>query len=440
MTIQKQTINSQTVIIPTTTTSSPLHQLEPTEQQVNKLASIIQKNGLDLEKATEKQILNFAATIAIEHEDLVDALVKNKLFQDKYTALYEEAQERNEELKEAQQAVKTQETQPKPVMPQEKIQVGDLGKFQMVPSTEIAGFSNLGNTCYMNAGLQALLASPFFLQEMEAKGLPIKAGERPENTAARQEIHTKLKDLIIFHQSSLPNKDEYILLAIKELHKAICDSGFSKEISAGRRAQQDTAEFLRVIFGDFLQREIPIETTKTFTNQGGNLESRQGKTSYVPSFIVAMPESQAQKTLQLQGLVNAHFADEQVEGWKANGDAKPVTAKGRPDQYFSTKKTSIKNPPDYFSLQLKRAQPGFNVDNRNVDLPADGIITIGKHQYQLRSATLHLGDYSGNGHETSVVRKEGKWYYCDDARTYSITDEVANKLIRGACNYVLEKI
>lgn len=81
-----------------------------------------------------------------------------------------------------------------------------------------------------------------------------------------------------------------------------------------------------------------------------------------------------------------------------------------------TKQFSIRNFPHYLVIHWKR----FNNQHRKIDQPI--AVPLQFDSYKISGIVTHSGNGFG-GHYTSCVRRDGHWYFCNDASVMEIRED-----------------
>lgn len=331
------------------------------------------------------------------------------------------------------------------------------------------GIPNLGNSCYMNALLQTLSASPGFYRlvntpievllpttpddvaevceqfpVVDALDLtaPRRPGERHRNANERSitDLPTATKrrnaapagltqTQIQLKARKLQDSLRLFFLAHRSKNKTairIAAYGFRERmIEAGiipsreRTRQQDSSEFMVKILEKLNCPMLEVEEVKTYTDTEavGYVNAQAA-----PQGMLSIPIKDDDGRIisnNFQGLVDTHFAPSQQEGeLSINGN------EVAPHTWEET--TQLTVVPDTIALSLKRFDNHGNKISGQIALPfdnvvdlrkafADGVIKEGDSTlYQITSVIQHVGGTSG-GHYTANVYRDGSWHQCNDS-------------------------
>lgn len=260
------------------------------------------------------------------------------------------------------------------------------------------GLKNIGNSCYMNAILQAL----FNVSEIRSK---IKAEQK--------DGHQIVKILSSIMNETNMDKSEGLL---KRFRKEVFKIKGKGELVQGEYAQHDAQEFLRIIL-DLLKWK-PVKTHTYFTTKVGNRSSKTQLESHIS--IALKDKNNFQETL------NLHFATEQM---KADGiliSTYKAVFDGKAHKFREWQQAiRLEAPfPDNLIVHLKRFDNDRRKINQPIQFPANGLVEIksgdNKISYEIMAYVNHLGTSSSGGHYTSHIKNDrdpvGKerWIHCDD--------------------------
>jgi ubiquitin C-terminal hydrolase len=269
----------------------------------------------------------------------------------------------------------------------------------------VIGLQNIGNTCYMNSGLQIIVhatvlsqfiikntfTSPFlntyqqFLQHYFTSTKPINPHE------LKNAISTYTKHFKGNHQEDSHEFIVYLLDVIEEELK--------KEKLAFQKF--DKNELISILFDTIGETSIQSLTSD-------HHHTKTEKIRYLSLPVVAAT---------LEECFEQYQQDELLTGenkWLADESSK---------LFVDAKKTfSISHAPKYLIFQLKRytfvadrirGRRGIGSKNsQRVVVPPT--MFVNDREYSLRGFVLQSGSLNG-GHYTSGINKSGQWFYCNDS-------------------------
>ncbi|XP_001662174.2 ubiquitin carboxyl-terminal hydrolase 36 isoform X1 [Aedes aegypti] len=284
-----------------------------------------------------------------------------------------------------------------------------------------AGFTNVGNTCYLNSTLQALFHVPAIANWL----LSDKAHrERCEDNVNGQGciICAMAKTLMASQNSSQGSIKPYLVVSKLQL---VC-----KHLVPGR--QEDAHEFLRYLVEamekSYLARfknskeldQYSKETTPLNQILGGYLRSEVKCLSchHVSTTFQHFEDLllDIRKVNSIEEALTMYFARERLEEmqYKCEACKKKVAA---------TKQFSLERAPFALCIQLKRFSMMGNKINKHVELKtrldltpfsSKSAVSNGRLTYKLVSMVTHLGSTQHCGHYTAIGGTESGTYYVFD--------------------------
>lgn len=299
---------------------------------------------------------------------------------------------------------------------------GELKKRPNNIATGIPGISNIGNSCYMNASLQALLAIP----EVKTK---IKERLEQETDKERKDI---LEALDSFIEMLKTYDEEKIAQAAWMLRHKIFYSELFPDFIGGLTSQKDAPSFVQAVL-DVIGWD-PIRFR--FDRRGvGQFKDMQREGNKEEEFMIKVTLS-SDKKKNLQDLIHDEYQEKKNENsWKY--DSK-LTLKS-----FVEQKEHIGSPPKYVFLQLKRFNKKYEKIKDKIKFPEGGVIDLSgpfksEAKYRMICCVNHHGSSLSGGHYTSYLKKGDQWYHCDDRYVSTVTKKKVPK--EEAYIVILEKI
>jgi ubiquitin C-terminal hydrolase len=320
------------------------------------------------------------------------------------------------------------------------------------PQATVYGLPNAGNTCYVNATLQALYACGIFDHvaiidniQLPNEGDPnyydicfLKMIRRTFNEMTKRTIKLEdMKDIIqvlahsmINHYSGIDTKNHIVQNILMDM-RAVPEKGSVN--------QHDVAELLELLLDytiDICQKlhideenekSLPNEAENKFCFSGAIIGEQTYSTSCTkcltsffrrdPFRILSLP-IHGQKSLS--GCIRA-YQDEEVLGEKNKYNCSECS-KGDKELYTIARKKIVLFPSDILVIQLERfanhqEQNEDSVQNKLMDaIECQQTLRIREHDYELKAVINHIGHSIKSGHFTaSALAPNGMWYYVDDS-------------------------
>lgn len=252
----------------------------------------------------------------------------------------------------------------------------------------VTGLPNRGNTCFVNAALQALFAQNHFQQllqkEVAPKHLPLQKALR--NLTERKELHVSLEQLLTILYNTIP------------------------DLKNQRNRLHDVAPVLEELL-EAMQYPLQSEITYQGLEEYGHLYST--KKSPMPLLRVSLQS----RSVDLQMLVDNEFSQEEIRDeknpWKAtdeHGNEIVVT------KYRAI--TKLADPlPEMLVVQLKRFMWDGALQPDLTTVPFEHPLKIGSARYKL-SGCIQFNPVLQ--HYSAEVLKNNDWYLCDDTHVEKI--------------------
>lgn len=267
------------------------------------------------------------------------------------------------------------------------------------------GLNNIGNTCYLNAGLQMLLQNKDL-----CKLIVNKADTSPK-------LHT-MASFIIKYYTTQDNSISPV--EVKEL------VGIKKSLFRGA-AQQDSGEFL-IFLLDLLNDESKGEVNKIFEIETLTTLKCKLKVCLNKTFVKGK-----ENFLILPIKPEYNTLDDCYRGYKFHemlkDDNKVLCVVCKEKRIFSTR-LEISVWPKHLIIWLKRFD-NTRKNNKDIEIPIDW-----RHNYSLAGAIYHSGSVNG-GHYFYLRRDFGldKWFMLNDSSVSQIDSSHINNYLNKA--YIL---
>lgn len=280
------------------------------------------------------------------------------------------------------------------------------------------GFKNIGNTCYLNSGLQMLV------QNSELCELIIKY-------SSGSDILNKIAQFI----KTYYDKSSIDVIVPNEIKKIVENK---KDLFEGFQ-QQDSTEFII-----YLLDVIDEEVKKIHQNSGGiqpifgikfNVRIKCKHTECLEIYN----REEFNNFLLLDINSNCTSLDDAYRNFKSGTklelDNKYFCEKCQ-DKRVASKRHTIDKWPKYLGIWLKRfTQNGkqFTKNNQELYIPFEW-----RHNYYLYGAIIHYGSLNG-GHYVYVGNQESKWYLFNDSTVSEIKNELELKSLLAKAYWLCYK-
>eukprot|EP00163_Fabomonas_tropica_P034463 TRINITY_DN954_c0_g1_i1.p1 TRINITY_DN954_c0_g1~~TRINITY_DN954_c0_g1_i1.p1 ORF type:complete len:713 (+),score=143.23 TRINITY_DN954_c0_g1_i1:596-2734(+) len=278
-----------------------------------------------------------------------------------------------------------------------------------------AGLHNLGNTCFMNSVLQAIIYTP-----------PVAhfAMESDHSKTCRDPGFCPLCYLSTLIKQSLTHTQ-----------RAIAPKGFFHNLRALNRGfrpgrQEDAHEFLRCLIDSLHKANVPnhkkldpyvAQTAFFMQTHGGYLQSQikcsscgYESNTFDPFLDLSLEINKSKHVIQaLRHFTTAEILDGDNK-YRCSGCKKLVRA---------SKQFTIKQAPNILCLHFKRFAFGRGKLNHHVEFPPTLSMqpymskgSSASDKYELYAVVVHLGGSMHAGHYYAFVKNSnGMWYHMDDS-------------------------
>lgn len=313
----------------------------------------------------------------------------------------------------------------------------------------VRGLRNVGNSCFINATLQCL---------SHLDGIT-------QNILSQKKDYYQPKSLAVRYQKFLMEfNNEYSIdskRAEKHLRK-FCSQSW-ETLGVRKYSQQDAAELIDVFFNHVADYDIQEAVKDTLSFYPGTYQPQTAlsdlffscaNSTLIPLGLFSAPSIKTEpvsmltlpfisKATTLEDCLTAHFMPTKLTG-KEKVHYLPRI------RIDALKRLALKHTSRYLVIRLNRNRFTIEPDKKlnkvnfvftklsepisfpliNLDLSA--YFDLGCEQencnYKLVSFIVHVGNSALSGHYTAYVKKDNKWYYCDDESIVKITDDHIQKI------------
>lgn len=239
------------------------------------------------------------------------------------------------------------------------------------------GFSNLGNTCYMNATFhlfsQIQELADYFLEDEFADS------EYEEGPDIGYYMHTFFDAL---------QNPKHSFISLKDLRQAIN----YKEQKFNSSLPQDSQEYVKYVY-NILNEHFPLSPINL-------LQFRLISTAN-------------QEYSSPQGILELYLLEDVKDGAK-------VSIYKLFD--FNFKDKLMEKAPKYLLINMK-LDVNHQKQNLDLDFPINSLdlskyvkINENKHEYELIAVMHHMGNFSEDGHDTAFIKRPEGWFYLNDRK------------------------
>lgn len=271
------------------------------------------------------------------------------------------------------------------------------------------GFNNIGNTCYLNSGLQMLI------QNIDLCKMIIHYSQQSQKLNIIGEFIKEYYN---------ENKNAITPINIKKLVEN------SNELFIGFQ-QQDSTEFIICLL-DIIENEISrISKTNNIDTLFGIKFNVRIKCK-VRNCLEIYNHTENNNFLLLDINNDTNSLEDAYRnlksGEKLDSENKYYCEKCK-DKRIASKRTTIIEWPKYLFVWLKR----FHHGGRNIRKNAQAleIPLTWRHNNVLKGAVIHYGSLNG-GHYVYIGEKDNKWYLFDDASVSEIEIGQLQKYLANA--------
>ena len=318
------------------------------------------------------------------------------------------------------------------------------------------GIINIGNTCYMNSCLQLLSNTPELLAEINKlktirNKFPLQSkffiewkniltylssnNEKvlnPKLFLSLLQINAKEKKNDNFLGFNQEDATEFLIFILDIFHD-VCKINVEMKIKGtvqnnldeiAKKCYQQFINYHKNEYSLFTKLFYYMSVTSNYSIETNKLISQ----SFQSNFVLDIPIPTI-KNCSIYDCLDLYFKDSQLSG--DNGIIEEKTN----IKHNVIQKVSLWNSPQILIISFKRFSYTGRKNNQLIWFPID-ILDISKYvsgynnqksKYSLYGICNHSGVLSG-GHYTAYIKKNNKWYLCNDSNITEI-HSVENNLI-----------
>ena len=294
------------------------------------------------------------------------------------------------------------------------------------------GIPNIGNSCYMNSGLQVLVGISFFRNLIASKTWkPCIIYSKLENESEDDQIKRIEKDEIIFketvsqyeqiHSNFQTFLNAYLEgLSLENSAKKFRSALYKAKLIEGKKTSQQDAEiFFRTLIS--ASGYTVLYRRRLISDAESGVEEFKFHLDSQPSFTISMKELEESDifSLSFQELINLEFSEKNLEL------DDPYLDKG-----YSKESYKYEEAPDYLILNIKRFGNDLKKYNEKFIFENGEVIDFSAAMnkevleqsdrtdflYEPIGMIQHHGNTREYGHYTADVKKNGLWFHCNDSQ------------------------
>ncbi len=279
------------------------------------------------------------------------------------------------------------------------------------------GFNNLGNTCYLNSGLQMLIQNLDFCNIVRA-------------FSSKNEVLSKITQII----------DEY-----HKGEKTSISPSFIKDMLSNKNPnfvgfqQQDSSEFI-VLLLDIINNEInKVCSKKNLLDKIFEIEITTSTKCKVLSCLNVSTNVEKSTILMLNLNSECNNLDDcynlSKQKVKLEGDEKYFCEKCNKKRIASQRKEITKWPKNLIIWLRRYQQNGRRVSKYNQEIK---VPIVWRYDYNLRGVVYHSGDLYG-GHYVYAGKVNDKWYLFNDSNVSELHDTALVNIVNNGYIYYYDK-
>ena len=281
-------------------------------------------------------------------------------------------------------------------------------------------FKNIGNTCYLNSALQCLMRLP-----------PLNDALDDTNVGSATPAQVFFKEFNDLRRMALDHNNCTISPALFR-HAVQTYAKHKKNADFAGQHQNDAAEFMQFVLHGVHEAiarvedfdSIPVENdlekkcvdmmktnfAKEFSDivhlfYGIQLSRIEGNVT--PEAFLTLNLPIPPRATTLMECIDAHLADETIEGWENDKTGKTETV---------VKTLEFFRLPAILFVCLKRFSANGRKNDQQIEIPVE--FRLQKEVYRLQSGCYHQGSLN-SGHYNAIVNHNGNWVVVDDDAYYA---------------------
>lgn len=269
------------------------------------------------------------------------------------------------------------------------------------------GFKNIGNTCYLNSGLQMIVQNNDLCKMISSY-------------SSRSNILNKINDLIIKYYSGTVN-----VIDPREIKKIVEKK---QEMFEGY-GQHDSTEFVIFLLNTIDDEIKNIDKESTGIKSLFGIESNVRIKCKLMDCLKVYNKKEIDNFLILDIDSTHNSLEDAYRSYKSSvkldSDNK-YFCENCQSKRIASKRHTVETWPTHLFVWLKRfkqTNKRITKNNQQLDIPFDW-----RHKNKLQGAIIHSGDLNG-GHYVYIGKQNNQWYLFNDSSVSEIKNEQDVKTI-----------
>ena len=297
-----------------------------------------------------------------------------------------------------------------------------------MPDNVLFSFKNIGNSCYINAGIQCLMRLPQLNKALDETEVPKgDAGSAKHFFAEYNDLRRMALDnenctispalfrhAVQLYAKQKKNGDfvglqqndacEFIQFMLHGIHEALAREEDFDGIPVDNETEKKCVAMMKSTFGKEFSDVVHLF-------YGVQLSCIKGNTT--PEAFLTLNLSIPLDATSLECCLRAYTADETIDGWVDEATKQTETV---------VKSLHFFRLPTILFICLKRFSSDGSKNDQTIDVPIQ--FSIGECEYHLQCGCVHEGG-ANSGHFNAFANIKGTWTIIDDDTFYPVGPNLA---------------